>query len=88
MEAAGFAIPAWVKEMLDSGKDKFYKREKGVWYYYDPASKDYKEVPMPKPEIILLPSLQANAARWSRKTSPLPCTTWATAWPAWNSTPR
>ena len=57
MKAAGFAIPAWVDEMLAAGKTSFYKMDKGVKYFYDPASKDYKPVAM-SPEIILLPSLK------------------------------
>ena len=57
MEAAGFTIPAWVKDMLASGKTSFYKTEAGVRYYYDLAAKDYKKVPA-KVEIILLPSLK------------------------------
>jgi len=57
MTQAGFAVPAWVQEMIDSGKTSFYKQEKGVRYYYDPASRDYKAVPA-KPGIILLPSLK------------------------------
>jgi 3-hydroxyacyl-CoA dehydrogenase len=57
MKEAGYEIPAWVEEMLESGKDSFYRRDAGVQYYYDVQSKDYKEVPV-KPGIILLPSLK------------------------------
>lgn len=57
MKEAGYEIPASVQEMLDSGKESFYKKEASVIYYYDFASKDYKEVPV-KPGIILLPSLK------------------------------
>ena len=57
MKEAGYEIPAWVEEMLAAGKESFYKKEAGVLYYYDPASKEYKEVPL-KPGIILLPSLK------------------------------
>jgi 3-hydroxyacyl-CoA dehydrogenase len=57
MKKAGFQIPGWVQEMLDSGKESFYKRELGVQYFYDLASKDYRQVPV-KPGIILLPSLK------------------------------
>lgn len=57
MMDAGYQIPTWVQEMLDGGRESFYKREAGVLYFYDLASKDYKEVPM-KPEVILLPSLK------------------------------
>ena len=57
MKQAGYEIPAWVQEMLDGGNESFYKREAGTLSFYDPASKDYKEVPG-KPGIILLPSLK------------------------------
>ena len=57
MKEAGYEIPAWVQEMLSAGKESFYKKEAGVLFYYDPASKEYKEVPL-KPGIILLPSLK------------------------------
>jgi 3-hydroxyacyl-CoA dehydrogenase len=57
MKEAGYEIPAWVQEMLDSGKGSFYTRENGKVCFYDVASKEYKEVPV-KPEIIFLPSLK------------------------------
>ena len=57
MKAAGYEIPAWVEEMLASGKESFYKKENGVLYYYDIFAKDYKPVPL-TPGIILLPSLK------------------------------
>jgi len=57
MKEAGYQIPAWVQEMLDSGKESFYKKEAGLLYYYDLVSKDYREAPS-DPGIILLPSLK------------------------------
>jgi 3-hydroxyacyl-CoA dehydrogenase len=57
MKEAGYEIPAWVQEMLDSGKESFYTRENGMPCFYELASKEYKEVPL-KPGIILLPSLK------------------------------
>jgi len=57
MKEAGYEIPAWVEEMLTSGKTSFYKEEAGKRYYYDIAAKDYREIPA-KPGIILLPSLK------------------------------
>jgi len=57
MKEAGYQIPIWVQEMLDSGKESFYKKEAGTLYFYDLPSKDYKEISV-KPEIILLPSLK------------------------------
>ena len=57
MKEARYQIPTWVQEMLDSGKESFYKTEAGKLYFYDLSSKDYKEV-LVKPGIILLPSLK------------------------------
>jgi 3-hydroxyacyl-CoA dehydrogenase len=57
MKGAGYQVPAWVREMLDSGKESFYKREASVLYFFDLASRDYKEVPV-KPGVIHLPSLK------------------------------
>ena len=57
MKEAGYEIPDWVKEMLDRGKESFYREEAGKRYFYDIATKDYQEVPV-KPGIILLPSLK------------------------------
>jgi 3-hydroxyacyl-CoA dehydrogenase len=57
MMAAGYQIPAWVREMLSSGKESFYRREQGLLFYYDIPARDYRQVPV-KPGIILLPSLK------------------------------
>ncbi|MEJ2023876.1 MAG: 3-hydroxyacyl-CoA dehydrogenase NAD-binding domain-containing protein, partial [Deltaproteobacteria bacterium] len=57
MKEAGYDLPTWVEEMIESGKESFYRREAGVLHYYDPQSKDYREVPV-KPGVILLPSLK------------------------------
>jgi 3-hydroxyacyl-CoA dehydrogenase len=57
MKETGYEIPAWVQEMLDSGKDSFYMKQNGKLCFYDVVSKAYEEVPL-KPGIILLPSLK------------------------------
>ncbi|VBB43812.1 putative 3-hydroxyacyl-CoA dehydrogenase [uncultured Desulfatiglans sp.] len=57
MKAAGYTVPGWVQEMLDSGKTSFYKSENGKRLYYDKLSGEYREIPV-KPGIILLPSLR------------------------------
>jgi 3-hydroxyacyl-CoA dehydrogenase len=67
MKESGREIPGWVDEMLQSGKGSFYRREAGVRYYYDPQSKDYKEVPV-KPGIILLPSLKERERKVAGNT--------------------
>jgi 3-hydroxyacyl-CoA dehydrogenase len=67
MKEAGCEVPAWVQEMLDAGHASFYKTEDGVLYYYDPASKDYIEIPV-KPEIIFLPSLKEREKKVAGNT--------------------
>ncbi len=58
MKNEGEEIPANVQEMLEKGFESFYKeKEDGTFYYYDFASKEYKQVPI-SPEIISLPSLK------------------------------
>lgn len=57
MKEAGYEIPGWVEQMLESGKDSFYLKKKGALYFYDKDSKDYREIPA-VPGIILLPSLK------------------------------
>ncbi len=59
MQEAGMTLPAWVAQLLADGHKSFYKDEAGVRYYYDVASKSYKQVEI-SPNIILLPSLKAQ----------------------------
>ncbi|MCU0847919.1 MAG: 3-hydroxyacyl-CoA dehydrogenase/enoyl-CoA hydratase family protein [Spirochaetes bacterium] len=59
MEADGFAVPANIKKMIDSGNDKFYKVEKGKEMFYDFASNSYKPVPL-KSSMIFLKTLRAD----------------------------
>lgn len=42
MRDAGYAVAAWVDEMIASGAATFYKVENGKRLYYDIASKSYK----------------------------------------------
>jgi 3-hydroxyacyl-CoA dehydrogenase len=53
MEAAGYSVAAWVKEMLQNGNKSFYKIENGQTLAYDPSSKTYKTIPGGKEFIIL-----------------------------------
>ena len=52
-EAAGETVADWVKEMVESGHDTFYKREDGVRKYYDMATKGYKVIPGAESFVIL-----------------------------------
>jgi len=67
MKEAGYEVPASVSEILDSGKESFYKKEAGVSYYYDFESQDYKEIPI-KPGIILLPSIKDREKKVAENT--------------------
>lgn len=67
MNEAGYDVPGWVEEMLNTGYPSFYKREAGTPYYYDPATKTYKEVHV-KSQIILLPSLKEQEKKVAGNT--------------------
>jgi 3-hydroxyacyl-CoA dehydrogenase len=45
MKAAGFAVPAWIDEMIAAGNKTFYKVENGKKLCYDVATKTYKTLP-------------------------------------------
>jgi 3-hydroxyacyl-CoA dehydrogenase len=57
MREEGRAIPANVEKMLAAGHTSFYKTENGVRRYYDFASGEYKDVPVP-PGVTILKSLK------------------------------
>jgi len=52
-EECGESIPAWIKEMQDSGANSFYRLQNGHKQYYDLESKSYKNVPSAQGLIIL-----------------------------------
>ena len=45
MEAAGFTVAPWIKDMLTEGIVSFYSIENGKRLYYDIATKAYKPIP-------------------------------------------
>ena len=45
MKTAGFAVAAWVEEMLAAGNASFYKVEGGKRWYYDIATRKYVSLP-------------------------------------------
>jgi 3-hydroxyacyl-CoA dehydrogenase len=53
MKKEGVETAPWIQEMLDSGITSFYKIENGAKYFYDVASKSYKEVPALDGQIFL-----------------------------------
>lgn len=57
MEKEGEKIPKNVKQMLLSGKERFYEKRDGKSFYFNFEKSDYEEIEE-KPQIILLPSLK------------------------------
>ena len=57
MEADGLTVASWVKEMLASGRESFYKRENGRTHYYDVETKSHKEQPF-RPEFVVIRDLK------------------------------
>lgn len=53
MEEAGKKPATWIYEMLESGAKTFYKIEKGLKYYYDQNTKDYKVIPGQEDKLSL-----------------------------------
>src|SRR5215207_1831607 len=41
MEKEGLTVAGWVREMLDAGRETFYRETDGALAYYDPARGDY-----------------------------------------------
>ena len=57
MKEMGLTVPALVDEMLEQSEGTFYKREGGVKYYWDFASKSYIQVDKPE-SFIFLPDIK------------------------------
>jgi 3-hydroxyacyl-CoA dehydrogenase len=53
MKEAGYAVAAWVEEMLAAGVKTFYKVENGKRLYYDLSSKAYKAPPGAEAFIVM-----------------------------------
>ena len=53
MEAAGYSVAPWVKEMISDGNNFFYKIENGKRLYYDVGSKMYKAIPGGEAFIVM-----------------------------------
>lgn len=66
MESLGLKPAAWVKEMLVSGCETFYKINGGVRQYYDIATKGYKAIPGLE-NFILLDNIRSNKVIWSNE---------------------
>lgn len=64
MEAAGLTVAPWVKEMLATGHDRFYKNGS----YYDFTSKGYQPKPLDKKNISVM-NLHATGKEVARNDS-------------------
>ncbi len=65
MEKEGKEVPAWIKKMVDSGKNRFYKIEEGEWLFFDVKRNDYKSMQFKPQEIVL--RLEKNRDRVVKK---------------------
>ena len=60
MEAEGFEVAAWVKDMLDAGHETFYEYENGVPVaFYDIETRGYRELPT-SPKRLTVRGLRAE----------------------------
>jgi 3-hydroxyacyl-CoA dehydrogenase len=57
MEADGFKVAPWVKEMIQSGGESFYKKEGIKKLYWDQNSQSYQPMPV-DPNILILADLK------------------------------
>jgi 3-hydroxyacyl-CoA dehydrogenase len=62
-ESEGYQIADWVKEMLASGNNSFYKIENGQKHFYDQSSKSYKVIPGTE-ELVVLDNLRESKKVW------------------------
>ena len=69
-EGEGLAVKSWVKDMVATGHDTFYKVEGGVRKYYDIDTKTYVAVPGAE-SFIILDNLRGNKPVWSNEESVL-----------------
>ncbi len=53
MEADGYLVAAWVKDMLQAGGETFYKKEGVRKFYWDMKSRAYQPMPV-DPNILIL----------------------------------
>jgi 3-hydroxyacyl-CoA dehydrogenase len=63
IEAAGFKVDSWVKEMIAAGCSTFYKVENGIKYFYDIDSKSYQVIPGSE-NVLSLETLRDDNTVW------------------------
>ncbi len=68
MEALGFEVGPWVKEMLEEGNESFYKTEDGREVQFSPVSKQYEPV-REDPMYVSLDGLREEGKELDRNDS-------------------
>lgn len=68
MEAEGYSLAPWIKEMLEAGIKSFYTIKEGATYYYDITSKAYQKVPG-QDAFIILNNIRDTKTIWSNSES-------------------
>jgi 3-hydroxyacyl-CoA dehydrogenase len=69
-ESEGYAVAEWVKELVASGNNTFYKSEGGKKYFYDIASKSYKVIPGTE-HLVILDALRETNKVWGNSDTTL-----------------
>lgn len=68
MEALGIEVGGWVKEMLETGNESFYKTEDGTELQFSPVNKEYEPV-REDPMYISLDRLREEGKELARNDS-------------------
>lgn len=69
-ESEGYIVAEWVKELVASGNNSFYKSEGGKKYFYDIASKAYKVIPGTE-NLVILDALRETNKVWGNSDTTL-----------------
>lgn len=66
MKSKGIAYAEWVDQLLESGKDSFYKIAKGEKLYYDIQSGEYQSI-AGKEDLLVLSNIRSENTIWKNK---------------------
>ena len=69
-ESEGYQVAEWVKELVASGNNSFYKSEGGKKYYYDIHSKTYQIIPGTE-QLVILDALRETNKVWGNSDTTL-----------------
>jgi 3-hydroxyacyl-CoA dehydrogenase len=70
VESEGYKVADWVKEMLASGNESFYKLENGKQLFYNQNTKSYEPIPG-QDAFIILNNIRKEKTVWSNSESAL-----------------